>query len=125
MSDANSDTELVQILKEIKNLKAELFTTKNELEQSRQLNGQLHSDLEKHLDTEFSEQVRELNLENEAIASERDHLTEKITGLEKDVVNAKQENIMLKRRIAELESSRTFPTEVQSVFDSIRKALKE
>ncbi len=125
MSDANSDTELVQILKEIKNLKAELFTTKNELEQSRQLNGQLHSDLEKHLDTEFSEQVRELNLENEAIASERDHLTEKITGLEKDVVNAKQENIMLKQRIAELESSRTFPTEVQSVFDSIRKALKE
>lgn len=139
ISNQSSDEELLQIVEQIKRLKtdneqlrakSEVFTKevsslRFELECAREINEQLGIDLEKHLDTEFHEQIKELDSESEVIATERDRLAEKITNLEDRLSEAARQNATLKLRIKELESGNNDSSQVQSMFDSIKRALQE
>ena len=137
--DQIPNEELLQILEQIKRLKADnerlqsesriasqqASGTLFELQRVREINKQLSADLETHLDTEFQEQIKELDSEIEAFAAERDGLVEKITSLENCLSEATSQISVLKLHIAELESGSGGSPEVRALFDSIKRALQE
>ena len=88
------DNERLQV--ESQAASKEVSSTRFELGRAREINEQLSADLEKHLDTEFHEQIKELDSESEAIAAERDRLAEKIIGLEKCLSEATRQITALK-----------------------------